>query len=130
MPVTRLTLLRALSAILALLVAAVHIAIGGTDSLAVMLAAGIDPTAEGALHASWHIVSAFLIWSAVMFWTGGTTARHFAGLWIAAAVIFIAVDLWQLGPSGLWVNPQWALLGPIGILAWISSQGRNTTDHD
>lgn len=114
--------LRAGAALLALLTAGVHIVAGGMDSLVPMLNAGLDPVAKGAIHASWHIVSAFLLWSAQVFWKGGETARHFAGLWITSAAIFVAVDLWQSGLPGLAQNPQWIVLGPAGLLAWFAAQ--------
>lgn len=114
-------LLRAGAALLALLTSGMHIVAGGMDSLVPMLNAGLDPVAEGAMHASWHIVSAFLMWSALVFWKGGEAARHFAGLWVVSAAIFVAVDLWQSGPHGLEQSPQWIVLGPTGFLAWFAS---------
>ena len=120
-------MLRRLAALLAVLTAGVHTILGGMDSLMPLLAAGIDPVAEGALHASWHMVGAFLLWSAFAFWGGGPVARHFAGLWIVSALVFIAVDLWQSGPAGLSQNPQWIILGPVGLMAWFSAgRGRDS----
>lgn len=113
--------LRGISALLALFTAAIHTFVGSQDSLIPMLDAQIDPVAEGALHASWHIVAAFLVWSAYAFWKGGTVAKHFAGLWVVSALIFVGVDLWQSGPAGLMQNPQWIILGPAGLLAWFAS---------
>lgn len=115
------SILRGISALLAVYTAGVHSIIGGQDSLMPMLDARIDPVAEGALHASWHMVAAFLLWSGFVFWKGGHVARHFAGLWIVSALIFIGVDLWQSGPAGLMQNPQWIILGPVGLLAWFAS---------
>lgn len=66
--------------------------------------------------------SAILFWSVPVFWKGGETARHFAGLWIASAAIVVALDLWQWGPHGLANNPQWIVLGPTGLLAFIASR--------
>lgn len=124
---TRTIMLRRLAALLAVLTAGVHTILGGMDSLMPLLAAGIDPVAEGALHASWHMVGAFLLWSAFAFWGGGPVARHFAGLWIVSALVFIAVDLWQSGPAGLSQNPQWIILGPVGLMAWFSAgRGRDS----
>jgi len=116
-------MLRRTAAVLAVLTAGVHTFIGGMDSLRPMLEAGLEPVAEGALHASWHIVAAFLFWSGVVFWKGGPAAKHFAGLWAASALIFIGVDLWQSGPPGLMQNPQWIILGPVGLLAWWACDG-------
>ncbi len=115
--INRTSMLRGIAAVLALLTAAVHTFIGGKDSLIPLLEAGFDPMAEGALHASWHIVAIFLAWSSVAFWKGGVAGRHFAGLWIASALAFICVDLWQAGLTGLLLNPQWTILAPVGLLA-------------
>jgi hypothetical protein len=105
---------------LAALTAAVHAFVGGYDTLVPMLGAGLPAPVEGGLHASWHMVSALLAWSAVVFWrAAGGAARHFAGLWIVSGVIFVVVGLTQSGPGGLLVNPQWVLLLPTGALAWI-----------
>lgn len=90
-----------------------------------MLAAELPAVAEGTLHASWHIVAVFLAWSGVVFWRGGVAARDFAGLWIASAIVFIAVDLWQAGLAGLVMNPQWTLLGVVGCIAWFGSEKKN-----
>jgi len=117
------TMLRRTAAVLAVLTAGAHTFVGGMDSLRPMLEAGLDPVAAGALHASWHVVTAFLFWSGVVFWKGSPAARHFAGLWVASALIFILVDLWQSGPPGLMQNPQWIILGPVGLLAWWTCDG-------
>ncbi len=113
-------MLNKVAAALAVLTAAIHLFVGGAGALAPTLAAGLPAPAEGAMHASWHIVSVFLIWSAVVFWRGGDTARHFALLWLMAAVLFIYVGLRQSGPSGLMVNPQWTILGLTGMIPFIS----------
>ena len=115
-------MLRRVAALLAVLTAGVHTFVGGIDSLVPMLDAGLDPVAEGALHASWHIVAVVLFWSGVAFWKGGPAAKHFAGLWVASALIFVGVDLWQSGTAGLMQNPQWIILGPVGLLAWFASR--------
>ena len=115
--INKTSMLRGIAALLALFTAAVHTFVGGRDSLIPLLEADIDPMAEGALHASWHIVAIFLAWSSVAFWKGGVVGRHFAGLWIASALAFVGVDLWQAGLTGLFLNPQWAVLAPVGLLA-------------
>ena len=106
---------------MAIATAAIHTLVGGYDSLAPMLSSQLPAVAEGALHASWHMVALFLAWSGVVFWNGGPTSRHFAGLWCAFALIFIAVNLWQAGPSGLLINPQWTILAFVGVIAWLSA---------
>ena len=81
---------------LALLTAVVHILIGGEDALAPLLAAELALPAKGAMHACWHIVSVFLIWSVVEFWMADRTVLHFGLLWIASALVFTYVGLRQV----------------------------------
>jgi hypothetical protein len=109
-------MLRKTAAALAVLTAAIHIFVGGSDALAPMLAAGLSAPAEGALHAVWHMVSALLLWSAFAFWRGGSVAIHFGVLWLISAAIFIYVGLWQDGLNGLVINPQWTILTVTGVL--------------
>ena len=104
------------AAALAALTTAIHIIVGGEDALTPMLAAGLSAPAEGAMHATWHMVSAFLLWSVFAFWMGGAVAVHFGVLWLISAAIFIYVGLWQEGLNGLLVNPQWTILSVTGVL--------------
>ncbi|MEJ2123493.1 MAG: hypothetical protein P8Y47_01475, partial [Alphaproteobacteria bacterium] len=67
-------MLRKVAAALAALTAAIHIIVGGRDALAPVLAAGLSAPAEGAMHAVWHMVSVFLLWSVLAFWRGGAVA--------------------------------------------------------
>jgi len=105
---------------LALLTAVVHVLIGGEDALAPMLAAELATPAKGAMHACWHIVSVFLIWSVVVFWMADRTMLHFGLLWIASALVFMYVGLRQDGVYGLITNPQWTILGATGGIALLS----------
>ena len=68
------------------------------------------------MYATWHMVSAFLLWSALAFWRGGAVAVHFGVLWLISAAVFIYVGLWQDGLNGLVVNPQWTILSVTGGL--------------
>lgn len=99
---------------LAALTTAIHILIGTADTLAPMLAAGLDPAVAGTLHACWHILSVILIYSTYIFWRRGAAAWDFAMIWVAGAVIFAAVGVWQQGLRGLITLPQWTLLAAAG----------------
>lgn len=107
---------------LALLTAAIHIFVGGADSLAPMLATDLPAAASGGMHGSWHIVSVFLVWSIAVFWVGKEPAFHFALIWIASALVFMYVGFYQAGPSGVLANPQWAILLPTGVLALLDKR--------
>ncbi|GAB5471088.1 MAG: hypothetical protein Kilf2KO_41180 [Rhodospirillales bacterium] len=111
-----------LGAALATLTALVHIFIGGYDTLLPLLSSSLDPEVLGAFHACWHMVGLVLAYSAWRFWLGGQIARHMAVLWIAFAVIFVCVGLWQAGLGGLLLLPQWILLGPAGALVLLGSR--------
>lgn len=114
----RLASARSAAIALATLTALVHFFVGGADALAPMLDAGLTAPSEGAMHAVWHFATLLLFWSVYVFWRGGEMARHYAAIWIAMALVFIYVGLYQSGISGLLVNPQWTILGLTGALAW------------
>lgn len=101
---------------LASLTALLHIFVGHFDTVLPLLSGDLPPLVSGTFHACWHMISVFLAYCTWRFWCGGQIAVHMAVLWIIFAAIFIAVGLWQLGPSGLFVLPQWVLLGPSGAL--------------
>lgn len=110
-------MLNKITAGLALLTSFIHIFLGGKDALDPMLAAGLSLPAEAAMHACWHMVSCFLLWSVVVFFKGGKPVFHFGLFWLVSAIIFIYIGLTQAGFDGLVVNPQWTILGLTGVLA-------------
>lgn len=101
---------------LAVLTAALHIFVGTFDTLAPMLAVDLPEAVRGTLHACWHMVSLFLGVSAWCFWRRHPAAPLLAGMWVASALIFVLVAVWQGGAGGLLVLPQWILLVPTGGL--------------
>lgn len=111
-------------AALATLTVLIHVFIGHFDVLLPLLSSDLPPPVMGAFHACWHMISVFLAYSAWRFWCGGEMAVHMAVLWIVFAAIFVGVGLWQLGPDGLLILPQWVLLGPAGALVLAGSSGR------
>jgi hypothetical protein len=109
-------MLAKITAVLAAITAFVHFFVGGADALAPTLAADLSAPTSGAMHACWHFVSVFLFLSAFVFIRGGETAFHFSILWILFAIVFIYVGLYQGGPGGLLVNPQWTILLTTGLI--------------
>ena len=90
-----------------------------------MLAAELPPESSAAMHACWHIVTAFLFWSGAVFWLGKDSSFHFGLLWVASGVVFVYVGLYQNGFAGVLANPQWTLLLPTGILALLGTRNNN-----
>lgn len=113
-------MLNRIAAGLALFTAAIHFFLGGADALNPMLAAELPPESSAAMHACWHIVSVFLIWSALVFFRGKESSFHFGVLWVASAIVFIYVGIYQAGFAGVVANPQWTLLLPTGVLALLA----------
>ncbi len=102
--------------------ALLHSLVGTYDTLLALLEADLDPALRGTFHACWHFISLFLLFSAYAFWRRRASTRDLAALWIGFAVVFFGVGLWQGGLSGLMVVPQWILLAPAGVLAWLSAR--------
>ena len=110
-------MLRKVAVGLALVTAAIHIVVGGIGAVRPMLEVGLPVPIEGALHVAWHIISAFFLWSAFVFWRGGETVLHFAFLWLVSGAIFIYIGLTQYGLTGLIALPQWTILILTGVVA-------------
>lgn len=111
---------------LAVLTSLVHLIWGGMDALNPMLAAELPQVCSAAMHACWHVVSVFLILSAVVFWYGKDAAFYFGMLWIASAIIFLYVGYYQAGFAGWITNPQWTILLPTGCLALFATRRRES----
>ncbi|MGB0387023.1 MAG: hypothetical protein ACPGWR_19580 [Ardenticatenaceae bacterium] len=115
-------MLRKIAAVLAAVTAAIHILVGGIGAVRPMLEAGLSVPVEGALHAAWHIISAFFLWSVFVFWRGGDTALHFGFLWLVSGAIFIYIGLTQYGLNGLIALPQWTILIVTGVVAMVAER--------
>lgn len=115
-------MLRKIAAVLALVTAAIHIVVGGIGAVRPMLEVGLPVPIEGALHVAWHIISAFFLWSALVFWRGGDTALHFGFLWLVSGAIFIYIALTQYGLTGLIALPQWTILIVTGVVAMVAAR--------
>lgn len=117
-------MLNKVAAGLATLTTLIHAFVGGHDALKPMLMADLSAPAQAAMHACWHFVTVFFVFSIFVFWTGRSHAKTFAALWVGFGIIFIYVGLTQSGVSGLAVNPQWSILVVTGLLAYLGV--RNT----
>ena len=133
------------SAILAAGTAALHTGLGTIEIQRPLLDSALPTSVSWLLFACWHLVSVMLTLSAAgLFWSwqqvraarGGEPAaardpgrafaaqplvRFIALAWVLFGSVFIAVAL-SLGPvATLWLLPQWILLIPIGMLAWLGA---------
>lgn len=117
-----------LASVLAAAVTAIHVVAGGSDVAAPLLASDMAESPRLTLYAAWHMVSVLLGASALALgWAalpGRTTpaasaVRLVAVLWIASGVVFLIIGLTQPGDGLLLKLPQWILLIPVGVLAWL-----------
>jgi hypothetical protein len=117
---------------LAAFTAAVHTVAGTYEVHTPLLGSALPESLALLLYACWHLVTAALClsaWALLRPLKPGTSASHAALtgaigiLWTSFGLIFIAVAL-LFGESlnTLLVLPQWALLLPVGALAWVGSR--------
>ena len=115
------------AAVLAALTAAIHSFVGGRDVVRPLLASSLAEEPRRTLYGCWHIVTVLLVASAaVLFYLAfadsgasrDSLARFIALIHLASGCVFVAVALSARGPRRLLRFPQWALLLPIGALAW------------
>ena len=121
-----------LASALAAAVTVIHVWAGGRDIAEPLLASQLAEEPRLTLYAVWHVVSVLLGFSAIalaraaMPRHGAETAsavRLVAVLWVASGLVFLAVAATQVG-DGLFLKlPQWALLIPVGGLAWFGAKG-------
>ncbi|WP_101789933.1 hypothetical protein [Nonomuraea indica] len=115
--------------ITAAVVAAVHLTAGHVDPVRPLLASTLPQVPKRTLHAVWHLVSADLVLAAAALLylalvqppgtplAGLLLAVHFA----AYTAVFLAVTSTFDGAWRLLRLPQWLLLLPVAVLAWIGS---------
>ena len=118
------------ASILAAATAAIHVFAGGNDVAAPLLASQLGEEPRLTLYAVWHMATVALGLSAVAFFvgaipryaSGGRSMVQFASvLWLAFGAVFVVVASTQPG-SGLFLKlPQWILLVPVGLLAWLGA---------
>jgi hypothetical protein len=119
-----------LASVLAAFVTVVHIFAGGKDVASPLLASALADEARLTLYAVWHMVSALLGISALVLARAALpqhqvrmapAVRLVALLWLASGLVFLAVAATQPG-EGLFLKlPQWILLLPVGVLAWLGA---------
>jgi hypothetical protein len=102
--------------VIAGIAAIAHISVGTYDTLLSLLQSDLAPVLKGTIHACWHFVSIFLVFSVWSFFMEKPYASRLAMLWIGLSVCFILVALITSGISGLLRFPQWMFLGGAGFL--------------
>ena len=118
------------ASVLAAFVTGVHVVAGGKDVASPLLASGLADEPRLTLYAAWHMVSALLGISALVL-VRASLPPHQAGmvsavrlvalLWLASRFVFLVVAATQPG-EGLFLKlPQWILLLPVGVLAWLGA---------
>jgi len=118
--------------LLAALTALVHTVAGTYDVHSPLLHSNLPQPLSLLLYACWHIVTVTLCLSAWVLLrppnarlieTQAVLAGAIGIAWLLFGVVFIAVALLIGGnPALLLALPQWALLIPVGVLAWLGSR--------
>ena len=113
------------TALLAVLTAAVHIFIGTPEIKAPLLESSMSQELSLLLYVCWHLVSVTLVFSAIVFFVAARTAfqikyqytaKLVSLLWLSFGCVFIVIALWYSDTSMLLKLPQWVLFLPIGAI--------------
>lgn len=105
--------------------AAVHIIVGGSDTVNPLLASSIPGEAKFTLYVVWHGISAILALSAPAFFIAAqpryAAASHYLALflsvlWCIFGLLFLLVIAMQPESGWLFRLPQWLILLPVGLL--------------
>lgn len=115
-------MVRIILAVLAALIAALHLFGGGIEFAKPLLEEDIPTPLKTGLYACWHIVTAFIIWSAIAFLRGGSAAFHLGVVWSASAIAFLWACFFVPDTPDFLTTPQWILLGPVGLIAMWSNR--------
>ncbi len=114
-----------ITALLAALTATVHIFIGTPEIEAPLLQSSLSQELSLLLYVCWHLVSAILVFSAIVFYVAARnefdikyqySAKLISLLWLSFGFIFIVIAVWYSGTPMLLKLPQWVLFLPIGAL--------------
>jgi len=118
------------ASILAAVVTVIHVVAGGSDVASPLLTSELAEEPRLTLYAVWHMASALLGISSVVLFRSALpqhqarlvpAVRLVAALWLASGIAFLAVAATQPG-EGLFLKlPQWILLLPVGVLAWLGA---------
>lgn len=113
------------TALLAALTATVHTFIGTPAIEAPLLQSSLSQELSLLLYVCWHLVSAILFFSAIIFFVAARnqfdikyqySAKLISLLWLSFGFIFIVIAVWYSGTPMLLKLPQWVLFLPIGAL--------------
>ena len=119
------------ASIIAAVTTLIHAFVGGADTAGPLLSSHIAEESRLTLYAVWHMASITLGLSAVgLFFAAlplhSASSRYMAHfiavLCLLFGLAFLAVAATQPG-AGLFLKlPQWILLLPVGVLAWLGSK--------
>jgi len=117
--------------IVAAFTAAIHLFAGTREIHAPLLASALAQPIRLLLYACWHLVSVILALSAAaLLWSAMPGNRAAAGalpafvslVWLLFGLVFLIVAVVFAGLPAIRMLPQWTLLLPVGILAWIGAR--------
>ena len=118
------------ASILATATTAIHVFAGGNEVATPLLASQLSEAPRLTLYAVWHMATVALGLSALAFFVGAlpryaassrSMVQFASVLWLAFGAVFVIVASTQPG-SGLFLKlPQWVLLLPVGLLAWLGA---------
>ncbi|MCP9944026.1 hypothetical protein LUX12_03255 [Streptomyces somaliensis] len=114
--------------LLAAATAVVHVVAGGRSVVRPLLGSSLPAEPRRTLHAVWHLVTADLSLSSVVLlalaWASEPSTPlvlFIAAQYAAYAVVFLVVALTADWPRPLLRLPQWMLLLPVGVLAFLGT---------
>ncbi|MCQ0022991.1 hypothetical protein M4914_08550 [Streptomyces somaliensis DSM 40738] len=114
--------------LLAAATAVVHVVAGGRSVVRPLLGGSLPAEPRRTLHAVWHLVTADLSLSSVVLlalaWASEPSTPlvlFIAAQYAAYAVVFLVVALTADWPRPLLRLPQWMLLLPVGVLAFLGT---------
>lgn len=121
-----------IAGLLAAFTAALHTFVGTYEVHTPLLDSSLPRPLALLLYACWHLVTVALCFSAWVFLrppkprtlqTRAVVAGAFGLMWLLFGLVFVVVALTIGGDvSALVTLPQWALLLPVGALAWLGSR--------
>jgi hypothetical protein len=110
--------------------AAIHAFVGGQDTVAPLLGSSLAEEPRLTLYAVLHMATAVMGLSAVALFASAMPRYAVAGrsvvffisvLWLLFGAVFLAVAATQPGTGLYFKLPQWVLLLPVGVLAWLGA---------
>jgi len=117
--------------VVAAFTAVIHVFAGTREIHGPLLASALALPIRLLLYACWHLVSVILVVSAAaLTWSALPGNRAAAGalpafvslVWLLFGLVFLFVAVVFAGLPAIRVLPQWTLLLPVGILAWIGAR--------